>query len=69
MDKWERFESVHGTRMERVVYGGIQCVRNGRKGNMISIMPADPMINIGKGRGQTIWIFEDEILPPNTTIK
>ena len=58
---WEIFEIIHGKRMERVMYGGVACVRNGRNGDMISIMPANPQIDIGKGIGQTVWVFEQEV--------
>lgn len=58
---WAMFETIHGSRMQRVLYGGIACVRNGYNNGMISIMPAHPGINIGKGNGIPILVDEDEI--------
>jgi hypothetical protein len=61
---WRIFEAIHGRSRERCIYGGVACVQNGYYNGQVSIMPAHPKKNIGKGSGEVIWVGEDEIEYP-----
>lgn len=65
MSDWDRFESINGKKLDRVMYGTIKCLQNGRIGDRVSIMPANPTIDLGNGPGTAIWVPKTSIITPN----